>query len=145
MGAISSGLYEQVGTFNGNPLCMAAAKAVLTEIMVPETYARLFEIEDRMRNGAQRIVDEFELPAYVVTIGAKGCITYSTERVTNYRQFLTIDERFAYAAWLMQLNRGVFLPPWTTGEQWLTSIQHTDEDIDLYLETLEAFGRAFRR
>jgi len=145
MGAISSGLYEQVGTFNGNPLCMAAAKAVLTEIMVPETYARLFEIEDRMRNGAQRIVDEFELPAYVVTIGAKGCITYSTERVTNYRQFLTIDERFAYAAWLMQLNRGVFLPPWTKGEQWLTSIQHTDEDIDLYLETLEAFGRAFRR
>jgi glutamate-1-semialdehyde 2,1-aminomutase len=42
----------------------------------------------------------------------------------------------------VQFNRGVFLPPWAKGEQWLMSVQHTSEDIDLYLETLEVFARA---
>ena len=32
--------YEQVGTFNGNPLTMAAARATLTEVLVPSAYER---------------------------------------------------------------------------------------------------------
>jgi glutamate-1-semialdehyde 2,1-aminomutase len=144
MEAISSGLYEQVGTFNGNPLGMAAARAMTTEVMTPATYEHLERIEKRMGDGARRIVEEFELPAYVVDLGAKGSVTYSTERVVNYRQFLAIDGRYALAAWLVQFNRGVFLPPWTKGEQWLVSVQHTEDDVDRYLETLEVFAAALR-
>jgi glutamate-1-semialdehyde 2,1-aminomutase len=48
------------------------------------------------------------------------------------------------ASWLTQFNRGVFLPPWTKGEQWLVSVQHTEEDVDIYLETLEVFACALR-
>lgn len=144
MAAIVDGRYDQVGTFNGNPLSMAAARAMLSEIMVDSTYEHLEAVEDRMRDGAERIIDEYELPAYVVTVGAKGCVTYSTERIRNYRQFLDVDGRYAYAAWLVQFNRGVFLPPWTKGEQWLVSVQHSAADVDLYLETLEVFARALR-
>ncbi|HUO46341.1 MAG TPA: aspartate aminotransferase family protein [Acidimicrobiia bacterium] len=144
MDAIASGLYEQVGTFNGNPLGMAAARAMLTEVMVPATYEHLERIEKRMGDGARRIVEEYELPAYVVDLGAKGSVTYSTEQVINYRQFLKIDGRYALAAWLTQFNRGVFLPPWTKGEQWLMSVQHSEEDIDRYLETLEVFAQTLR-
>jgi adenosylmethionine-8-amino-7-oxononanoate aminotransferase len=46
MGRIADGTYEQVGTFNGNPLTMAAARATLTEILTPgKQVAR----EDRTR------------------------------------------------------------------------------------------------
>ena len=33
MALIADGRYEQVGTFNGNPLAMAAARAMLTEVL----------------------------------------------------------------------------------------------------------------
>ena len=32
MALVGDGDYEQVGTFNGNPLAMAAARAMLTEV-----------------------------------------------------------------------------------------------------------------
>jgi glutamate-1-semialdehyde 2,1-aminomutase len=60
--------------------------------------------------------------------------------MVTYRDFLEVDGRYAQAAWLYQYNRGVFLPPWGKGEQWLISVQHTLEDIDLYLETLGDFA-----
>lgn len=144
MGAIADGTYEQVGTFNGNPLGMAAARAMLTEIMVPRTYEHLERIEKRLGDGARLIVEQYELPAYVADLGAKGSVTYSTEPIVNYRQFLEIDGRYALASWLTQFNRGVFLPPWTKGEQWLVSVQHTEADVDRYLETFELFARALR-
>jgi len=145
MRLIEDGTYQQVGTFNGNPLGMAAARAMLTEVMVDDAYVRLDELQRRMGDGARRIIEEYELPAYVADVGAKGCVTYSPTRIRNYRQFLEIDGRYALAAWLTQFNRGVFLPPWSKGEQWLISVQHTEDDIDRYLETLDAFARALRR
>ena len=144
MGIIVDGTYDQVGTFNGNPLGMAAARAMLTEVLVPSTYDHLERIENRLSFGVRRIIDEFELPAYVVNLGAKGAITYSDKRVRNYRDFLDVDGRWAMASWLTQFNRGVFLPPWTKGEQWLVSVQHAEKDVDIYLETLEVFARVLR-
>jgi glutamate-1-semialdehyde 2,1-aminomutase len=140
MGAIVDGTYDQVGTFNGNPLSMAAAKAMLTEVMVDETYQHLNEVQNHMRAGAEEIVRKHQLTAHVVTAGAKGSVIYSSEPLVTYRDFLEVDGRYAQAAWLYQYNRGVFLPPWGKGEQWLISVQHTRDDIDLYLETLGDFA-----
>jgi glutamate-1-semialdehyde 2,1-aminomutase len=44
----------------------------------------------------------------------------------------------------VQYNGGVFLPPWSKGEQWLVSTQHTEEDVDCYLATLERFAQMLR-
>ncbi len=41
-----SGDYEQVGTFNGNPMAMAAARAALTEVLTDDAYAHF----DRLRS-----------------------------------------------------------------------------------------------
>src|SRR6185295_10905532 len=38
MAAISDGRYDQVGTFNGNPLTMAAARAMLFEVLTDDAY-----------------------------------------------------------------------------------------------------------
>jgi glutamate-1-semialdehyde 2,1-aminomutase len=140
MGAIADGTYEQVGTFNGNPLSMAAAKAMLTEVMVPETYENLEGLQQRMRAGAEEVIDRHGLEAHVATAGAKGSVIYSPEPLRTYRDYLRVDGRYAMAAWLYQFNRGVFLPPWAKGEQWMISVQHSAEDIDRYLETLDGFA-----
>jgi glutamate-1-semialdehyde 2,1-aminomutase len=140
MGAITDGTYEQVGTFNGNPLSIAAAKAMLTEVLVPETYAHLEDLQQRMRVGAEEVISSYGLEAHVAIAGAKGSVIYSTEPLRTYRDYLRVDGRFAMAAWLYQFNRGVFLPPWAKGEQWLISVQHSREDIYRYLETLDQFA-----
>jgi glutamate-1-semialdehyde 2,1-aminomutase len=142
MRAIADGVYEQVGTFNGNPLSIAAAKAMLTEVAVPDAYVRLGLLQDRMRSGIESILAARHLPAHVATAGAKGSVMYSPRPMQTYRDFLEVDGRWARAAWLYQFNRGVFLPPWSKGEQWLISFQHTEVDIDRYLDTLDGFATA---
>ena len=41
MAHVADGDYEMVGTFNGNPLAMAAARAMLCEVATPEAYERI--------------------------------------------------------------------------------------------------------
>jgi glutamate-1-semialdehyde 2,1-aminomutase len=144
MGLIADGEYEQVGTFNGNPLTVAAAKMVLTEILDDAAYERLARLAKQAVAGVEQLIDEFQLPAHVVSVGAKGCVTFSEAPVRNYRDFLSIDDRWSHAHWLFQHNGGVFLPPWGKAEQWLISVQHTEEDVDRFLDNFEAFGRALR-
>jgi glutamate-1-semialdehyde 2,1-aminomutase len=144
MSLIAEGEYEQVGTFNGNPLTMASARAVLTEILDPAAYEHLERLAKQTVVGVERVIDEHAIPAHVVSVGAKGCVTFSEAPVRSYRDFLAIDDRWSHAHWLFQHNGGVFLPPWGKAEQWLLSVQHTEEDIDRFLDNFEAFGRALR-
>jgi glutamate-1-semialdehyde 2,1-aminomutase len=67
---------------------------------------------------------------------------FRAEPLRGYRDFLDYDARWGHAHWLYQHNRGVFLPPWGKSEQWTLSVQHSDEDIDRYLENLDGFAAA---
>ncbi|HEX8930345.1 MAG TPA: aspartate aminotransferase family protein [Actinomycetota bacterium] len=144
MAAIASGRYEQVGTFNGNPLAMAAARAALTEVLTDDAYARFERLRALMVAGCQAAIDEHELPAHLVAIGAKGCVTFSDQPVRDFRDFLRIDDRWSHCHWLFQHNGGVFLPPWGKAEQWLVSAQHTDEDAERFVANFRSFAAAVR-
>jgi glutamate-1-semialdehyde 2,1-aminomutase len=133
MSAIADGRYEQVGTFNGNPLAMAAARATLTEILTDEGYAHLDALAARLRAGLETVIAQHGFDWHVVSVGAKGCITFRAEPVREYRDFLEIDDNLGEAHWLVQHNGGVFLPPWGKVEQWLLSVQHSDADVDRFL------------
>jgi glutamate-1-semialdehyde 2,1-aminomutase len=141
---VASGGYEMVGTFNGNPLAMAATRAMLTEVATPEAYERIEKLRQRAAAGIQAAIDENALTAHVVTAGAKGCVVFAGEPVSNYRGFLGVDDRYSHAHWLYQHNGGVFLPPWGKIEQWLISVQHDEADIDRLVENFGAFARAVR-
>jgi glutamate-1-semialdehyde 2,1-aminomutase len=142
MGRIVDGTYDQVGTFNGNPLAMAAAKAALTEALTDEAYRHVDGLRARMTAGCEEVIARTGLPAHVVAVGAKGCVTFSPAPVRNYRDFAAIDGRWSHCHWLFQHNGGVFLPPWGKAEQWLVSPQHTDEDVGRFLANFTAFAEA---
>jgi len=130
------------GTFNGNPLTMAASRVTLTEILTKDVYAHFDEIHRILDEGCSAVIDKYRLPAYVTGLGAKGSITYSAKPVREYRDTIGIDERISYLAWLMQLDRGVFKSPWSKQETWTTSIAHTADDARRYVENFEEFGAA---
>jgi len=142
MDYVAEGGYEMVGTFNGNPLAMAATKAMLTEVATPEAYQRIEKLRVRAADGIERAIKETGLTAHVVTAGAKGCVVFANEPVTDYRGFLGVDDRYSHAHWLYQHNGGVFLPPWGKIEQWLISVQHEEADIDRLVENFGVFARA---
>jgi glutamate-1-semialdehyde 2,1-aminomutase len=142
MDYVAGGGYEMVGTFNGNPLAMAATKAMLTEVATPEAYQRIERLRARAADGIERAIKDTGLTAHVVTAGAKGCVAFTAEPVRDYRGFLGVDDRYSHAHWLYQHNRGVFLPPWGKIEQWLISVQHDEADIDRLVENFGIFARA---
>ncbi|MCL5974065.1 aspartate aminotransferase family protein [Ferrimicrobium sp.] len=142
MSFIANGGYDQVGTFNGNPLTMAAARAVLTQILDDGAYSRLDALREEMVAGCEEIIGKYELPAYVRAIGAKGAVIFSPTEIQGYRDFLTVDNRFSHAHWLYQLNNGVFLPPWGKAEQWTLSVQHTSEDVQRFITNFRRFAEA---
>jgi glutamate-1-semialdehyde 2,1-aminomutase len=133
MSMIADGRYEQVGTFNGNPLVMAAVRATLTEVLTPEAYRHLDRLSRRLHGGLESAIVEAGMPWRVVPAGAKGCVSFRSEPIRNYREFLLLESRYGHAHWLVQHNGGAFLPPWGKVEQWLISVQHDDADIDRFV------------
>ena len=133
MGLIADGTYEQVGTFNGNPLAMAAARATLLDVLTPEAYEHLDRLRRRMVDGIEAVIARHGLPWHVVTAGAKGCIAFRRDPIRNFRDFLDVDGDLGQAHWLVQHNGGVFLPPWGKIEQWLISVQHGDANVDRFV------------
>jgi glutamate-1-semialdehyde 2,1-aminomutase len=142
MAHVASGGYEIVGTFNGNPLAMAAARAMLTEVVTPDAYATIDTLRDRAVTGIEAAIRDYGLAAHVVAVGAKGCVVFRPEPVRDYRGFLDVDDRYSHAHWLYQHNGGVFLPPWGKIEQWLISVQHDEADIDLLVANFRRFAAA---
>jgi len=142
MAHVASGGYEIVGTFNGNPLAMAAARAMLTEVVTPDAYVTIDALRDRAVTGIEGAIRDYGLAAHVVAVGAKGCVVFRPEPVRDYRGFLDVDDRYSHAHWLYQHNGGVFLPPWGKIEQWLISVQHDEADIDLLVANFRRFAAA---
>jgi len=144
MGLIADGRYEQVGTFNGNPLTMAASRAALTRVLTSDVYRRWDALRAQVVDSCSEIIARCGLEAHVVAVGSKGCITFSETPVRNYRDFLAIDDRFSHCHWLFQHNGGVFLPPWGKAEQFSFSAQHDASDADRFISNFERFAEALR-
>jgi glutamate-1-semialdehyde 2,1-aminomutase len=144
MAHVADGDYEMVGTFNGNPLAMAACRAMLREVATPAAYERIEALRQQAVTGIEQEIARYRLPAHVVSVGAKGCVVFSPEPVRDFRGFLGIDDSYSHAHWLYQHNGGVFLPPWGKIEQWLISVQHEAADIDRLVANFAAFAAALR-
>ena len=138
MDAIARGDVLHVGTFNGNPLCMAAARTMLEEICTREETARIIERNTGFVGRCGALLAERDMPAHTVQCGAKGCVTWSRTPVRNYRDYLATDFDLAFAQWIWGVNRGVLLPP-GLDEQWLLCSAHSDADLALALDVLSGF------
>jgi glutamate-1-semialdehyde 2,1-aminomutase len=138
---VADGTVHQYGTFNGNPLVMAAAEAALTKVLTPAAYEKLEATNRKLLDGCQKLIEQYGLPAYTEGLGAKGCVVFSPERMYEYRDYLTkVDGDLATLAWLYHMNHGIFMTPGVE-EEWTLSIAHDADDIARYLEAFEAFAK----
>ncbi len=110
MELIADGHYEQVGTFNGNPLAMAAAAADLAEVLDDAGYAHLDALAAQARAGFEAHIAANGLPWRVVSVGAKGCVCFTAEPVRNYRDFLAVDDRWGHCTGCCSTMAGCSCP-----------------------------------
>ncbi len=141
MACVEDGRVNQVGTFNGNPLTMAAARASLFEVLTPEGYTHLHRLNERLLEGCGAVVERYRLAGYAVGIGAKGCVTFSPVKVVDYETFKEHqDVELTELGWLWNMNRGIFATPGRE-EEWTLSVQHTDEAVDRYVAVFEELAQ----
>ncbi len=141
MSAITDGRYDQVGTFNGNPLTMAAARAVLTEVLTPDTYTRAAELGHEMFAGCTRALADHGVKSFGVVHGFKGSVVAHDRPATNYREFLAVDTAISHLNYLVQHNNGVFLAPWAKSESWTLSVAHSDADGERLVDNMGKLAR----
>jgi glutamate-1-semialdehyde 2,1-aminomutase len=127
----------QVGTYNGNPLVMAAARASLERVLTPQAYDHLNRLNDRIVAGCQEVIDRHGLPGYAIGVGSKGCVTFAPVRITDYESFKEHqDAELCDLAWLWNLNRGIFMTPGRE-EEWTLSVTHTEADVDAFVAVFD--------
>jgi glutamate-1-semialdehyde 2,1-aminomutase len=133
-----------LGTFNGNPLSMSAALATLTEVLTPDAYEHLGALGTRLATGCQKALDAAGVPALTTDLGCKGSIAFSDKPLESYRDYHTIDDSLFEASWYWLVNRGVFQTPGKE-EQWTISVQHSEADIDRFVEVFTDYCEAVTR
>ncbi len=110
-----------LGTYNGNPLSMAAAKASLLEVLTPDAYERLERTGARMLGGCEKAIEATALDARCVGLGSKGSVRWGG------------GPELGPLTWMWLANRGVLT---TAGRQqeWNVTVAHDDETVDRYLD-----------
>src|SRR4029078_10813474 len=107
-------------------------RSPLTDSLAPHAYTRCEALAARLRTSLEAVIAKHGFGWHVVTVGAKGCVTFRRDRVREFGDFLEIDARLGHLRWLLQHNGGVLLPPWGKVEQWLLSVQHDMDDVDRF-------------
>ena len=142
MQTVVDGRMPHFGTYNGNPLVMAAVIAV-DEIATVEALDAAEKINNDTLDQMDAIIEEYALPCHTVGFGVKGAVIWSPRPVRNYRDFKTTDFEVAELSWLWGINRGIITPP-GLDEQWLVSFAHTQKDMNKMVESFRQLAKALR-
>lgn len=140
MDEITRGVSAQ-GTFNGNPVSVAAALATLTEVLIPDAYELLRRLGTRLAAGSQKVLEQAGIAAHTTDLGCKGSITFRGAPLERYADYREVNDSLFDAYWYWMVNRGVFATPGKE-EQWTISVQHSDADIDRVIDVLAAYCEA---
>jgi len=144
MSMISRGEVLHPGTYNGNPLAIAAANAAITELMKDDgaSYARLFQMSERLMSGCRESAARWGVPVSVQGLGPGFSVLF-TERghLWDYRDLVRYhNAELATGFTLTLAERGVLC----SSAAWFVSTAHTDEDIELTLVAIDEAMKEMR-
>ncbi|MBZ5526685.1 MAG: glutamate-1-semialdehyde 2,1-aminomutase [Acidobacteriia bacterium] len=125
------------GTYNTNPISMAAGLATFRSVLTRENYAHVAKLSKKLAEGYRKTIAKVGLKAYVASAGANGALMLYPKEIQNYRDWTLVDIDLWRQYWFGMVNRGVLAQPYWWDEQWTISVQHTEADIDKHLAAFE--------
>lgn len=123
------------GTFNGNPITMAAGIATL-EQLTESAIGGLNATGDRVRERLGELGAKYGAPMQITGIGSMFKIHFSASPVRDYRSGQRASSLIHEALFLFGLNRGLFLS--STGRCCLSTAMG-DTEVEKYLAAVEEF------
>src|SRR5438132_12161118 len=79
------------GTYNTNPVSMAAGLATFHDVLTRANYTHVEKLSKKLTDGYRRIVAKSGLQAYIISAGANGALMLYPSEVRNYLHWLTAD------------------------------------------------------
>jgi glutamate-1-semialdehyde 2,1-aminomutase len=137
METIVPGVVSHAGTFNSNPLCVAAGIVTLSKILTKAAMSKAARLSETLAKGYQEIIDDEQLTAHMSQAGLSGAIAFSQEPVTDWRSFQAGDTGKWFAYCFAMMNRGIIPAGPSPDEQWTVSVVHTKEEIEEHLDVFK--------
>jgi glutamate-1-semialdehyde 2,1-aminomutase len=137
METIVPGVVSHAGTFNSNPLCVAAGIVTLSKILTRTAMKRAADLSARLAKGYGDIIADEGLTAQMSQAGLSGSVAFSTKPVTDWRSFQACDTGKWFAYCFAMMNRGIIPAGPSPDEQWTASVVHTKQDIEEHLEAFK--------
>jgi glutamate-1-semialdehyde 2,1-aminomutase len=133
------------GTYNTNPVAMAAGLATFRDVLTPAAYEHVNRLNQKLVAGYKKQLENTGLSAYVVSAGSNGALMFVPRPIRNYRDWLKVDSDLWRHYWFAMVNRGVMAQPYWWDEQWTISVAHTDAEIDRHIEAFAEVAPALAR
>ena len=114
------------GTYNGNPIVLAAAAATL-DVLNGDGIYDAFEARGReLAQGLRSSLERHGVIGAVNQVGPVVQVLFGVPELDTFEQFLAGDQDFYDRLTVEMLRRGVFSLP---GGRWYISAAHTGQDI----------------
>ena len=137
METIVPGVVSHAGTFNANPLCVAAGIATLSKVLTRDAMSNAAKLCERLAKGYQDVIDDQGLVAQMSHAGLSGAVAFSSKPVIDWRSFQDCHTGRWFAYCFAMMNRGIIPAGPSPDEQWTISVLHTKEEIDQHLEAFK--------
>lgn len=132
MEQVVPGKIMHAGTYNANPLCVAAAYTALTELTKNDgaAYKHMHKVGRMLQDGLQGAVEKTRTEGIVQGVAAGGCQLYFTKmkKIRNYRDFFSTDSEKYLRFHKELLKRGIYFHP-QQYEHLFVCTEHTTEDV----------------
>jgi len=124
----------QGGTYNGNPLGMAAGLACMTEL-TPDVYAELNRKGARVAEQLTEVFDSHGIKAQVNGVASLLAIHFTDRPVVDYRSMAAADKKRTHEFFLALVNHGVLMAPRAMGA---VSTVMGETDIQEFVDAVDA-------
>jgi glutamate-1-semialdehyde 2,1-aminomutase len=124
----------QGGTYNGNPLGMAAGLAAMREL-TPDVYDELNRKGARVCEQLGEVFASHDVTVQINGAGSMLALHFTDRPVVDYRTKATADTRKARDLFLSLVNHGVLMAPRLMGA---LSTPMTEDDIQRFVDAVDA-------
>lgn len=141
MELVATNEVPHMGTFNSNPLCLAAALATLKELSKDNgrVIRYISEMGAKLRTGLNRLFEKYSFPIKAAGSDSIFVLNSPVLNLRSYRDFVKLDFDFIHRFHEEMLSEGVWFM--RRGNVML-SAAHNEEDIG---QTLDAAERVIKR
>jgi glutamate-1-semialdehyde 2,1-aminomutase len=126
------------GTLAGNALSLAAMRATLGEVLVPDAFTHMIDLATAFREGVEKVLADTRVPWSVAQLGARVEYRFTSPAPRNGTESAAAhDDAIEEYLHLFMSNRGVLMTPFHNMALMCPATKRTDVDLHT-----ELFARA---